>query len=411
MEQDSFSSSSSSSSSDEDDVVMQEDETPPPEPFSTTNNSHERAYWMQRTVREAIYGRVLYAIVLKRNSNTCTTNNEEEAEWQVTSEKCAVKEMSWNHIRQDRNRLAEDPIKEVSAMQYLQKWYHLQHHSNDATTDGHRTTTRQEQESLFGPIMETNIMMPLDLLSDDRHLYSIMPFCDGGELFDRLDINERFSEEEARFWMHQVLNGLEHLQQSGICHRDMSLENLLVHQNGALIIDMGMCLRIPYPSQSNTTSIQEVDDSFTNINLDAAEIMINGNDVVRDDVIFPWNGKTTPRQLITPQGTCGKWIYMSPEIYKNDEPFDGFAVDMWAAGVILFLMLTGFPPWERACMTDDRFKYMTAGYLVQMLTEWEVGLSSDAMDLLQRMLFLDPRDRLSLDQVKAHPWMMAMRTP
>lgn len=208
MEQDSFSSSSSSSSSssDEDDVVMQQDETPPPEPFSTTNNSHERAYWMQRTVREAIYGRVLYAIVLKRNSNTCTTNNEEAAEWQVTSEKCAVKEMSWNHIRQDRNRLAEDPIKEVSAMQYLQKWYHLQHHSNDATTDGHRTTTRQEQESLFGPIMETNIMMPLDLLSDDRHLYSIMPFCDGGELFDRLDINERFSEEEARFWMHQVLN-------------------------------------------------------------------------------------------------------------------------------------------------------------------------------------------------------------
>jgi serine/threonine protein kinase len=189
----------------------------------------------------------------------------------------------------------------------------------------------------------------------------------------------------------------------------MSLENLLVHQNGALIIDMGMCLRIPYPSQSNTTNIQEVDDSFTNINLDAAEIMINGNDV-RDE-IFPWNGKTTPRQLITPQGTCGKWIYMSPEIYKNDEPFDGFAVDMWAAGVILFLMLTGFPPWERACMTDDRFKYMTAGYLVQMLTEWKVGLSSDAMDLLQRMLFLDPKDRLSLDQVKAHPWMMAMRTP
>jgi hypothetical protein len=213
MEQDSFFSSSSSSSSssddDEDDVVMQEkDKTPPPQPFSTNNNSHERAYWMQRTVREAIYGRVLYAIVLKRNNSntTTTTTTEEEAEWQVTSEKCAVKEMSWNHIRQDRNRLAEDPIKEVSAMQYLQKWYHL-HHSND-TTDGDSSSSSSslQEESLFGPIMETNIMMPLDLLSDDRHLYSIMPYCDGGELFDRLDLNERFSEEEARFWMHQVLN-------------------------------------------------------------------------------------------------------------------------------------------------------------------------------------------------------------
>lgn len=112
------------------------------------------------------------------------------------------------------------------------------------------------------------------------------------------------------------------------------------------------------------------------------------------------------RSLIAPQGTCGKWIYMSPEIYKSHEPFDGYAVDLWAAGVVLFLMLTGFPPWERACLTDDRFKYMTGGYLVQMLTEWKIPISPDAMDLLQRMLFLDPKDRLSLAQVRAHPWML-----
>lgn len=190
--------------------------------------------------------------------------------------------------------------------------------------------------------------------------------------------------------------GLENLQRSGICHRDMSLENLLVHENCALIIDMGMCLRIPYDTNS-------LSDTFNSMNLDATTNGDTGN----PPPFF--NGKTQPRHLMTPQGTCGKWIYMSPEIYKNEEPFDGFAVDMWAAGVILFLMLTGFPPWERACMTDDRFKYMTAGYLVQMLTEWEIGLTSDAMDLLQRMLFLDPKDRLSLDQVKAHPWMVAGR--
>jgi serine/threonine protein kinase len=63
-------------------------------------------------------------------------------------------------------------------------------------------------------------------------------------------------------------------------------------------------------------------------------------------------------------------------------------------------------PWERACGTDERFHYMSGGYLVQMLTEWEIGLSSDAMDLMQRMLFLDPKDRLSLEQVRAHPWMV-----
>jgi serine/threonine protein kinase len=96
---------------------------------------------------------------------------------------------------------------------------------------------------------------------------------------------------------------------------------------------------------------------------------------------------------------------MSPEIAINKVPFDGHAVDMWATGVILFLMLTGFPPWERPMPTDERFRYMSNGYLVQMLTEWQVGLSADAMDLLQRMFWIDPTDRLSLEQVWAHPWM------
>ena len=178
----------------------------------------------------------------------------------------------------------------------------------------------------------------------------------------------------------------------------MSLENLLVHQNGALIIDLGMCLRVPL--REDNAAVLSANFSGMNVNGAAAHMM------GRSAENFFLNGRNCPRSLIKPQGTCGKWIYMSPEIYLNREPFDGFAVDMWAAGVILFLMLTGFPPWERACSTDERFRYMTAGYLVQMLTEWELGLSSDAMDLLQRMLFLDPKDRLSLDQVRAHPWML-----
>merc|ERR1711935_433958 len=107
-------------------------------------------------------------------------------------------------------------------------------------------------ESLFA-MRNTNIMMPLDLLSDERNLYSIMPYCDGGELFERLDLNDRFPEDEARYWMDQVLNGLENLQKVGICHRDMSLENILVHEDGALVIDMGMCLLIPYIDEDHAS--------------------------------------------------------------------------------------------------------------------------------------------------------------
>ena len=224
----------------------------------------------------------------------------------------------------------------------------------------------------------------------------------------------------ACFLLWAQTQGLENLQNAGITHRDLSLENLLVHQSGALIIDMGMCLRVPFDEEVTTVGLSA---SFNNMNMNGGGIQQQvqqqpqpitstmsqqqqSSQQQQQQQQPVLSGRRRRRHLLNPQGTCGKWIYMSPEIYKNQKPFDGFAVDMWAAGVILFLMLTGFPPWERACQTDERFKYMSAGYLVQMLTEWDVGLSSDAMDLLQRMLFLDPKDRLSLDQVRAHPWMM-----
>jgi serine/threonine protein kinase len=173
----------------------------------------------------------------------------------------------------------------------------------------------------------------------------------------------------------------------------MSLENLLVHESGALIIDMGMCLRVPVeipvaPDNTHnasdptaTASLEPWTTSFGNMNLAHADNGINGIPQFSTSTLphsaLPNNPATVPRPnggpvtlpptpmvsarrlrrfLVTPQGTCGKWIYMSPEIYKNATPFDGFAVDMWAAGVILFLMVTGFPPWDRACNTDERFR-------------------------------------------------------
>ena len=210
MSSDDFSVSSSSSSSAMTDMEMTDgngnttQQTPGAPPLAggqsgqPVREEEDRAYWIQRTLREAIYGRVLFATVLRRrfpqSQQNSQGNNTINADWEVTSEFCAVKEMSRQLIRKERDRLAEDPIKEVSAMQYLKRWHDYKY-----------------RNSPTGPIpskqaiMETHVMMPLDLLSDDRNLYSIMPYCDGGELFERLDMNERFSEDEARYWMHQVL--------------------------------------------------------------------------------------------------------------------------------------------------------------------------------------------------------------
>ena len=211
----SMSSSDSDFSSSSSDDSMKLDTNPQQPPFSSSSSSNpnnttqqpssnqsqppivETAYWVQRTIREAIYGRVLFAVVLQKRSTPL-----DGAEWEVTGEHCAVKEMSWEHIRKERSRLAEDPIKEVSAMQFMKDWFDqvLRQHVPDVAA------SISDVQKSFQAMKETNIMMPLDLLSDERNLYSIMPYCDGGELFERLDMNERFSENEARYWLDQVLN-------------------------------------------------------------------------------------------------------------------------------------------------------------------------------------------------------------
>ena len=164
-----------------------------------------------------------------------------------------------------------------------------------------------------------------------------------------------------------------HLQSLGVCHRDLSLENILVDDVKCLIIDMGMCLRVPYDTGSPDSEIVDVTQG-------------------------------TRRRLLKPQGVCGKHNYMSPEIYNNTENFDGFAIDLWAAGVTLYIMLTGFPPYDQASMTDQRFALIVGGRLVDQLISWDIHLSPEAGDLLQRMLRLHPRDRLTLAETMAHPW-------
>ena len=153
----------------------------------------------------------------------------------------------------------------------------------------------------------------------------------------------------------------------------MSLENILVDEyTRSVVIDLGMCLRVPYENDG------EIGD-------------VTGGGL---------------RRLIKPLIPCGKPNYISPEILASDGPFDGFAIDLWATGVILFIMLVGLPPWEFARPEDPRYKMVTKGKLGRMLESWRRPVSAHATDLLQRMLMEDPRQRLSLTEVKDHPWVI-----
>lgn len=160
----------------------------------------------------------------------------------------------------------------------------------------------------------------------------------------------------------------------GVCHRDMSLENILIDEyTKSLVIDLGMCLRIPYSNDNGG-----VGD-------------VSGGGL---------------RRLIAPLIPCGKPNYISPEILTSEGPFDGFAIDIWACGVILFIMLVGLPPWEFARPEDPRYKMVVKGKLAKMLNSWQKPISPEAADLLQRMLMENPRDRLSLMEIRDHPWVM-----
>jgi len=279
----------------------------------------------------------------------------------MTSEECAIKEMSWEKILRGRERnFTEDPQNEIAVMQYLKEY--------------HATSAGQTETSAEQAMRETKVMMPLNCFYDQSFLYNIMPFCKGGELFNILEQREKFTEPECRFLVKNILDGLEFLQRAGVSHKDMSLENLMIDEDGnTLIIDMGMCIKIPYTEPES-------------------ELMLT------DD------RRRRTRRLITPRPRCGKWYYMSPEIY-NMQAFDGYSVDLWAVGVILIMMLTGAQPWELPDDKDTAFRYMCRGHLATVMRDhWHCHLSEDALDLLQKMLFLNPRQRLSLDQIRSHCW-------
>ena len=210
----------------------------------------ERAYWIGRQLKRAIYGCVCSCSVLKLREGGWAGPHGNSL-WELTPELAAVKIIDLDVVRNKKdteNGIAEDPIKEVAAMQY---------HSRDGA--------------------EPNVLPCWDVFKDEHYIYMCMPLCSKGELFEYVKRNGKFDEAVAKYWFKQLLNvsrlffsyvvsiflisqlllvhvinqALVGLQKRGITHRDISLENILIDENThALVIDLGMCLRVPYNSHN-----------------------------------------------------------------------------------------------------------------------------------------------------------------
>ena len=172
------------------------------------------------------------------------------------------------------------------------------------------------------------------------------------------------------------VQGLFHLQKKGVCHRDISLENILLDDHDqVVIIDPGMSLRVPYSDPSNYGSVTDASAG-------------------------------TCRRLIKNQGQGGKLMYAAPEVIEREEVFDGFALDLFGAGVVLFVMLVGLAPFKWAHPSDKRYARISKGGLKELLSNLEIKVSDEACDLLQGMFWRNPRKRYTLAEVMAHPWVV-----
>ena len=300
--------------------------------------AEDRAYKMEsRILKESIYGSVRQGHILNKMGDGTYSYDGNSA--------IAVKIFSKETIDIRSSKCQEDHHKEFATMQYL---------GGD----------------------HPNIMGQIDCLEDTLYFYSIMPFCEGGELFDHVD-SGGMPEKKARKIFMQLLDGMEYMQRMGVAHRDISLENILIANPDILdlltvtLIDWGMAVRLPMHR-------------------------------TRDGYSAYLSPPTTP---------CGKKHYMAPEVLANGrartaEPLDWSKADVWAVGVVLFILLTELPPFDEASVVCKRFVSMTAGHLALILKNSKINLSDDVVSLMQSIFQRDPVLRPSVVELRSHPWVV-----
>jgi serine/threonine protein kinase len=192
-----------------------------------------------------------------------------------------------------------------------------------------------------------------EVLQSSKHIYIVLELITGGELFDRIVSLKKFDEPTARKFFQQLINGVEYCHAHGIAHRDLKPENLLL----------------------------DVDDNLKISDFGLSALSTN-------------TGDGRQQLLMT---TCGTPNYVAPEVLQ-EQGYNGFLADIWSCGIILYVMLAGYLPFE-----DDTMKG-----LFEKIEKGEFKcpshFSPEVKDLIQRMLVTDPNRRITLDKIKQHPW-------
>ncbi|XP_030953969.1 CBL-interacting serine/threonine-protein kinase 3-like isoform X3 [Quercus lobata] len=190
-------------------------------------------------------------------------------------------------------------------------------------------------------IKHPNVVRLYEVMGSKTKIFIVMEFVTGGELFDKIVNHGRMREDEARRYFQQLINAVDYCHSRGVYHRDLKPENLLLDAYGNLkVSDFGL----------SALSQQ-----------------------VRDDGLL--------------HTTCGTPNYVAPEVL-NDRGYDGATADLWSCGVILFVLLAGYLPFDDANLMTLYKKISAAEF---SCPPW---LSFSAMKLITRILDPNPMTEL-----------------
>ncbi|XP_067370885.1 calcium/calmodulin-dependent protein kinase type II subunit gamma isoform X16 [Channa argus] len=206
-----------------------------------------------------------------------------------------------------------------------------------------------------------NIVRLHDSISEEGFHYLVFDLVTGGELFEDIVAREYYSEADASHCINQILESVSHIHQHDIVHRDLKPENLLLasKMKGAAVklADFGLAIEVQGEQQA-------------------------------------WFGFA---------GTPG---YLSPEVLRKD-PY-GKPVDIWACGVILYILLVGYPPfWDED--QHKLYQQIKAGAYDFPSPEWDT-VTPEAKNLINQMLTINPAKRITADQALKHPWVCQRST-
>ncbi|KAJ0940123.1 putative protein kinase CAMK-CAMKL-CHK1 family [Helianthus annuus] len=219
-----------------------------------------------------------------------------------------------------------------------------------ATIIKHKMVDQIKREiSIMKLVRHPNVVRLHEVLASRTKIYIILEFITGGELFDKIVRHGRLSEAESRRFFQQLIDGVEYCHSKGVYHRDLKPENLLLDSQGNLkISDFGL-----------------------------SALPAEGVSILRT--------------------TCGTPNYVAPEVLSH-KGYNGALADVWSCGVILYVLVAGYLPFDEMDLTTLYDKINKADF---SCPSWfPVGAKS----LIHRILDPNPETRICIEEIKNDEW-------